>query len=386
MALALYEVAIYLSNDAYLPALPAIAGELFISNYLAEFTITAWFLGSASTQLLLGPVADALGRRPVLLWGGIVFFLSSLGCAFTDNIYLLLLCRFIQGASVPSMMVAGYASIHEIFSREKAVHILALMMNIMILAPAFGPLLGAVILYCTTWRWVFVILAIWALILIVLLYFIMPETVKADESKKKSGINLAQIIMQYKNILLNKTFISYGIAYQAIFAALITWITIGAFLTVDDFGMTPIYFGIFQALIFGAFIISTNVVRGLTKRFTYQNIVKMGLTISFIGGCYALAASVFAPTFLANLIIGLVLVASGAGLAFPILGRFAIESSEEPMGSRVAIWSALVSASAVLGSVLISFVYNGTLLSFAVLLFVLTLLAYGVSFKFELKQ
>jgi DHA1 family multidrug/chloramphenicol efflux transport protein-like MFS transporter len=62
--LALYEICTYLSNDAYLPALPHIANDLSTTNHLVQLTLTTWFMGSASMQLFLGPLADKVGRRP----------------------------------------------------------------------------------------------------------------------------------------------------------------------------------------------------------------------------------------------------------------------------------------------------------------------------------
>jgi MFS family permease len=64
--LALYEVLTYLSNDAYLPGLPKIASDLHTTAQLAQLTITMMFIGSASTQMILGPVTERIGRRPVL--------------------------------------------------------------------------------------------------------------------------------------------------------------------------------------------------------------------------------------------------------------------------------------------------------------------------------
>ena len=100
--LALYEICTYLSNDAYLPALPNITRDLVTSNHLVQLTLTTWFMGSASTQLFLGPLADRVGRRPVLLSGGFIFIVATLACAIANNIYELLILRFIQGATITS--------------------------------------------------------------------------------------------------------------------------------------------------------------------------------------------------------------------------------------------------------------------------------------------
>ena len=111
-----------------------------------------------SVQLIVGPLADRYGRRPVPLIGGVFFLLSSLGCALAADIYWLIFARFVQGISVCSMMVPGYASIHDLYDDEKAIQILVWMGTVAIIVPAIGPLFGGFILLFATWRWVFVAL------------------------------------------------------------------------------------------------------------------------------------------------------------------------------------------------------------------------------------
>lgn len=369
--LALYEIATYLSNDAYLPALPHIARDLVTSHHLVQLTLTTWFMGSASMQLFLGPVSDRIGRRPVLLVGGIVFILVTIGCAITNDIYLLLALRFIQGTTITSMVVAGYATIHELFDREQAIHTLAVMNSITVLAPSFGPLFGALILYFTNWRWIFGILAIWALVVITGLFFKMPETRRESQEKVK----FKRILIQYKNILSNRAFMLFMLTSRSLFAGMIAWIAAGPFLLIDRFHFHTISFGIAQAFIFGSFIIGTRLVKPWMKLLSLKTIIKIGISISLLGGIYSLGTSIIFPNNIWNMIIAMMLLAGGSGLAFPILNRLAIESSIEPMGSRVAISSSLMGISGMIGSAIVSQVYNGTLFSLGIILFILSAIA-----------
>ncbi len=168
--LVFYEITNYLANDMYLPALPSIANDLQISAHYAQMILTAWFLGTASLQLILGSISDRMGRRPVLLGGGVVFVISTFVCAVTSNIHVLLLACFFQGCSVGTLGTAGYSSIHESFEQRKAIQILAIMGSVTVLAPAFGPLVGGLILNFLNWRWIFGILVIWALVALCILW------------------------------------------------------------------------------------------------------------------------------------------------------------------------------------------------------------------------
>ena len=371
LLLALFEMALYLSNDAYLPALPNITKDLNITHHLVQLTLTTWFMGSASMQLFLGPVADRIGRRPVLLTGGVIFVIVTIGCAIIQNIHLLLILRFIQGATITSMVVAGYATVHDLFDREQAIHTLAIMNSITIVAPSFGPLFGAIILTVTNWRWIFGILAIWAFIVLIGLFYKMPET--RDTAEKITRFK--HILIQYKNILTNKTFLLHLLPIRCLFAAMIAWIAAGPFLLIDRFHFKTISFGFTQILIFGSYIISTRSVKRLMNVTSLKNIVTAGICLSLVGGAFVVISSIIWPNNIWNTIVGMVLLASGAGVVSPILNRLAIEACDEPMGSRVAISSCLGGLAAMIGSAIVSQVYNGTLFSLSIILFIFSMLA-----------
>ncbi len=86
----------YLSNDMYLPALPQMTQALSTTPALTQMSLTTWFFGAASMQLLLGPLSDKYGRRPILLGGGVIFIAATLICAITSDISTLLVARFFQ--------------------------------------------------------------------------------------------------------------------------------------------------------------------------------------------------------------------------------------------------------------------------------------------------
>lgn len=359
--LAMYEMAQYLANDAYLPALPGIAGDLGAPRPWVQWTLTAWFLGSFSMQLFLGPVTDRFGRRPALLWGGLIFLVSTLGCAVAHTIEGLLFFRLIQGATVSSMVVSGYATIHELLEQKQAIHVLAIMGSITILAPAFGPLLGAFILQFGSWRWIFGILAIWGMAVLVGLFFKMPET----KSPSRENISLNQILGQYREILFNKSFMRMMFKVQCFFATLIVWIAAGSFLLIDHFRETELDFALTQALIFGGFILGSRSVKPVMQRLSLKTVIQVATVMSCLGGVYALLAGVLWPEALWNFIVAMVFLAFAAGLGFPVLSRCAIEASDQPMGSKVAMSSFLLGLSGAVVSVLVGFVYQGSIFSLA---------------------
>jgi len=370
--LVFYEITNYLANDMYLPALPFLAKDLTISAHLAQMTLTVWFLGTASMQLILGPISDRVGRRPVLIGGGIIFISSTIFCALAPNIKILLIARFFQGCSVCTIGTAGYSSIHESFNRHKAIKILAIMGSITVLAPAFGPLIGGLIIHWLNWRWIFGILALLAFIAVLILWLKMPESLPKE---KRNFIVWSSIFKNYKNIIFNYQFTLNTLIFCFTFLGMIAWIAAGPFLVIEKFHLSTFSFGIFQAMVFGSLILGSQVVKYMVENVGANKLINFGLAISFIGSALAFISTFFLPHFLLGLIIALMLFAFGSSLAFSPSHRIAIESCTEPMGARMAIFSSLMCLFGFAGGLLVSLTYSGTLNWMANLMLIVTIAA-----------
>lgn len=372
--LVFYEIVCYFSNDSYLPAIPQIAKNLATTDQLALLTFTAWFLGSVIVQPILGPLSDRYGRRPILLIGGAVFIFSNLFCASATNIYVLIVARLIQGMTVPSMIIAGYAAIHESFEQEKAIHVLARMNSITIIAPALGPLFGAIILSFLNWHWIFLGLAMLGAISVGLLFFKMPETLPIE--KREQNLHVKKIMRQYQSVIMNVQFMRHLLAACFLVGGLMAWMAAGTFIVIKEFDHTVIYFACVQAVIFSCFIIGTTVVKKCMKNSNIQKFITAGMYLSLLGGMVGTLSGYFLPNLLYGIIFAMMLVTVGAGLSFSVLLRLTIESSEAPMGIRMTIVSSTQMASVVLCSGLVSFFYYNTVLSFAWVVLGFSIIAY----------
>ncbi|MDP3704707.1 MAG: multidrug effflux MFS transporter [Legionellaceae bacterium] len=360
IALVIYEISNYLANDAYLPAMPGIAEQLQTTNHLVQLTLTSFFLGNATMQLILGPISDRYGRRVLLLGGGIIFIITTLICALSHNIYTLLIIRFFQGAAVTSMIIAGYATVHAMYDQVRAIKTLAWMNGITVLAPALGPLFGGMILVVASWRWIFIILAIWAFFAWIALFKFMPETCETPIPIKPK-----KLMKQYGLVLFNKRFISPMLTLSILYAVMISWIAAGPFLVMDTFHYSAVNFGLIQGLVFGAFIIGTHLVTHLIEKIPLGRITKISILLAMLGAGFGFIGSLVITKNLLTIVIPMMVFALGAGIGFPVLNRLSIEGSDEPMGIKMALFATFLGMSAFLGSIIISSFYTGTVLGFA---------------------
>jgi Bcr/CflA subfamily drug resistance transporter len=372
-----YEVITYLSNDLYLPALPHLMRDFSSSPAIAQLTLTAWFLGAASTQLIIGPLSDHYGRRPILLSGIILFILSTIACATTHSITLLLIARFIQGSAVCSLIVAGYATVHELYDTNRAIRVLALMGSVGILAPTLGPLLGSFILQVTTWRNLFWLLAIGAMIAMILLFKWMPES---NPKKNRVPFEIKNVFYSYYAIIKNKYFMLSTIILCVIYGGLIAWLTMGPLLITEGYHYSPLVFGAFQALVFGAFIGGNMLVKKAMNVFSINKIIIIGLLLTLLGSFSAVFVSYFYAQNVSLFVIALMIFSFGAALKYGILQRVAVEASNEPMGLRMAIFSSCLGISGVLSSAIASCIYNNSSLNLAYFLVIISIIAFLLNF------
>ena len=360
------EMAVFLSTDMYLPALPDMMHDLDVSTSLVQLTLSAWFLGGMSVQLFIGPICDRVGRRPVFITGMLIFVLSTFVCAIAPNISILIAARFFQGCTICFIIVPGYASIHELYDQKNSVRLLATMSSITVLAPALGPFLGGLLATLTNWRWIFLSLFVWGLLITGWVLARMPETLAAD---KRAPLNLPFVLGQYKSIVTNWQFMHYLLPYWLMFCGFMSWLVCGPFLVTNEFHYKPLYFGVFQLLVFGFYMVANRLVRFLVDKMRLNQLIELGLFILLAGSLFSMATSLIYPSHLFGLIGGIMLFAFGFGLSSASLQRLAIESSDAPMGSRMAVLSTGLGISGLLATGLVSLTYHGKLSSLASILF-----------------
>lgn len=365
LLLVLYEISSYLSNDMYLPALPSMMRDLNLSAASAQLTVTMWFLGAACSPLLSGALADRFGRRATLLVGGAVYVISSMLCAIAISEYTLLLPRIIQGAVISTMMVAGYAVIHELYEHKTAIRILGVMGSISILAPALGPMLGAVILLFASWRVIFWFIAGYSALTLFFLYHHMPETLPVDQ---RHPLHLRTLLHHYRQIIFNRDFIILMLILGLPFAGFISWITSGPILVIEDLHYTAIAFGWMQAAVFSVYILGSQCVNWFADICEANKLVNIGLSISFLAGLMLSLVACLLPQHFNLFLMALIVYSFGSALSFAPLNRLIIETSQEPMGMRVACFTAGLMGAGILGSAIISMVYNGTVISLALVM------------------
>src|SRR5260370_29143442 len=164
----------------YLPALPAIAADLHATTSATQITLIAFFVSFGLCQIVYGPLSDVYGRKLPLYGGLTLFILGAIGCVFSPTIGWLIAFRFLQGIGA-AMGVIPRAIIRDLHTGAEATRLMSLVMLVFSVSPILAPLTGSALIVPFGWRAVFVAVGVAALIALLLVAFLLPETRPAHE-------------------------------------------------------------------------------------------------------------------------------------------------------------------------------------------------------------
>ena len=211
-----------LSTDMYLPALPTVSQDLSATMSQTQLTLSAGILGLALGQVLTGPISDARGRRWPLLIGVAAFALMSLLCIVAPSVEVLIALRFGQGVAGAAGVVLALAIARDLYAGVALARCISLLMTINFLAPMIAPVIGGQLLTFTSWRGVFVTLALIGGGALLAVAFGLGETLPAD--RRQSG-GISTTLRAFRELLTDRHFLGYALVCSFAFAAGITYIS-----------------------------------------------------------------------------------------------------------------------------------------------------------------
>lgn len=336
-----------LATDMYVPGFPSMGATLHASSSAVQLTLTAFLAGLVVGQLLIGPVSDGWGRRRLLLSGAAGFILFSLLCAVAPNVELLTAARFLQGVAGAAGMVLARAVITDCFRGADVPRYFALLSQILGIAPIVAPVIGGAVLSLSTWRAVFVVLAVIGALLLVAVLGKVPETLPPE--RRHSG-GLAGTFRTMGTLFTQRAFMGYVLVLGFTSAALFAYISGSSFVFENVHGVSAtVYSLIFASNAVGMLIAGVTFAR-LSRRVRMNTLLTAGLTVSGVGAVALLAVPALAGESLAATWICLFVTMSGIGLIFPAtmsigqtLGREAPGAASALLGGLQFLFGALAS-------------------------------------------
>ena len=267
-----------LSIDMYLPALPVIAEQFGVPAGSAQMTLSTYILGFAVGQLLYGPMADSIGRKPVILGGTLVFAAAAVACALAQSIEQLITMRFFHGLAAAAASVVINALMRDIYPREEFSRMMSFVMLVTTIAPLLAPMIGGAVLVWFNWHAIFWILAIAALLVSAMIVFFIRETLPVEKRQK---FHFRTTLGNFASLFRHKRVLSYMLASGFSFAGMFSFLSAGPFVYIEINHISPQDFGYYFALNIVFLFVTTMINGRIVRRVGALNMFRSGLWVQF---------------------------------------------------------------------------------------------------------
>ncbi|NQY61861.1 multidrug effflux MFS transporter [Cognatishimia sp.] len=262
--------------NVFLPSLPGMT-IYFDTDYSVMQLAVAGYLGaSAVLQVLIGPISDQIGRRPVLLWGIFLFLVSTLGCIYAPNATIFLIFRIAQ-AVIATCLVLSRAIVRDVVEDSAAASKIGFVTMGMSVVPMVAPALGGLLEETWDWRACFWLMFGSGSLALALVYFDLGET------KRRSGLTLGAQFKQYPELLMSPRFWGYSLASGFASGAFFAYLGGAPFVASGYFALDPTEVGIYFGAPAIGYFLGNYVSGAYSQRIGVNNMVLWGSVVNAIG-------------------------------------------------------------------------------------------------------
>jgi DHA1 family bicyclomycin/chloramphenicol resistance-like MFS transporter len=345
-------------TDVYLPALPQIAKDLGTPTTAVQLLVTAYTVGLATGQLILGPLSDRFGRRRLILGGAFTLALSSAIGALAPNVAILSAACLVMGLGSAAGLVLGRSVISDLVQGREATRAFATVGLISGMGPVLGPLGGVLAMSFFGWRGIFVSLAVVVAAATVTAYFVIPETVPPEKRHTggfRSMLSTAGFVLRDRTYLFNAATLWFS------FGMMFAYISSSSFIVQNILGFTPAQY----SLVFGAngagLVLAGVTTAALAKRIRGRRLQSVGITLLLVAAtilCVDVWTNTVTPV---SVLPALFIIATSMGFIFGPTTALAMTNVRHMSGTALALLGCFQFVSAGIASSLVGIAGAGSI-------------------------
>ncbi|MEZ5499685.1 MAG: MFS transporter [Steroidobacteraceae bacterium] len=359
--------------SSLVPALPAIQKAHDAGYAQVQWLISAYLLGLGLSQPLQGLLCDAIGRRRALLAGFTLYNIASALAIFAPTLQLLIGIRFVQAVGVSVGTVATRAMVRDVCDTESAAIALTWLAMFMGVAPMAAPALGGLLADSLGWRTIFcahlvigVAIAVW-----------MVASLRETRPSGTAAASLSRLAVGFRELAVDPAFVGNSGVYAASNGASFAFITIGAALFHDLFGMSATQYGLYAAGYALSYTAGAALAGRWVRRFGIARTLRIGIAATAIAALLSSAAAAFDHQQFLQLTVAIAILAAAGGLTSPLALAGAVSARPDLAGVASGFSSSIAMLTAAGFAWLGGRLYNGTIGPLAALLAVAALMTYG---------
>jgi DHA1 family bicyclomycin/chloramphenicol resistance-like MFS transporter len=277
------------------PALPVLAQTFGRDISVAQMTVSLYMVGIACSQLIMGPLSDKFGRRPVLLCGLGLMVAASVACIFAETLPQLIAARFLQALGGATGMVVSRAIIRDLYSRDRIGSMISLVIAVMMIAQMLSPLTGGLLETAFGWRAIFYVITAASLTITIGIAFMLPET---RRDRAEAGGFRGDV----GSLIKSRAFIGYVLCQVLASQIIFTFAGGGPYIVVTQMGRSSAEYGAWFATTGFAYLVGNLFCVRFAPRHSLEKLIWFGLALQLGGSLLNLVWSLTgynqAPSYL----------------------------------------------------------------------------------------
>ena len=332
---------------AYIPAITIIADGLGVGTEIVQTTVSVGLITGAIAGLVIGAVADSMGRRQLLFPALGLYIVGSVFAAAAPSISWLFIGRVFQAVGACAEIILSRAIARDLHSGPQLTRLLSGVTLVFSLAPAVAPLFGGFLAAWLGWRAIFAFAASYGCAVFVGM-LLLPETKKGPAAP----INVKAVFATYKSILTSKSFIIPNMVAAALIASMFAFLVSAAPIFVKGLQLSPALVGCFPAVAVSGTILGASLARWAATRVQPARIVRVGSLIA-LASSIAMAC---VPTSAPYLLGAITFFCLGCGFALPVTVSMAMSHFGDKAGAASALLGAIQSLGGTVGASMVTLI------------------------------
>jgi len=227
-----------LAIDIYLPSMPTMAAEFSVSASEVQSTLVLFLFAMGVGQIVIGPLADRYGRRPIALGGILLYIASSMLAAVAMEFHWLQIARVLQGLAACSTSIVVFSAVRDCFTPKESARYYSYLNGVICVIPALAPTLGGLLALQFGWRSTFVFMTLYAIVMMILVGYRLPET------RPTNTVTTGPLYRwsRYKPVIIEPHFLFYAFSCMAGMAAILSYVSYAPVWIIETLGMSELTF------------------------------------------------------------------------------------------------------------------------------------------------
>jgi len=345
------------STNMYLVSLSILPEALGTTIDMAQLTVSVFLAAYAIAQLFAGALADRFGRKPVVLGGLALFFVSSVACALATSIEALITFRFVQALGACTATVLPRAIVRDLHTKEQAARMLGYMGLIMGIAPIIGPILGSYLTVWFGWQANFWLMTGYCVVTMALVAPLLRESLSTPD---RSALDPVLMVQSLARLLSHRAYLGYWLTFGLINGAMFAFFTVASFLIIDLLAVQAERFGLYFGVVMVGYLIGSFATGRYSERIGIDVMMKASAGLAAMSGIAGLVLAWIGLNHTAAVVVPMFALMVSVGFLHPLCLALALAPFPQMAGKAASLLGFSQMAFGAAGSITAGLIHDGT--------------------------